>query len=101
VSEVKANRASDWLKRWGLWILLGLALLLVVLAWLLPSDGRKPKLLQEAKDGAKKLKDAAEEKLDALTEEMDKREAELAGIEKIDDEEERLRRLAEFANRRG
>lgn len=100
MSEVKANRTSDWLKRWGLWVLLALAVLLVVLVWLFPSDGRKPKLLQEAKDGAEKLKKKASEKLDVLTEKMEKREAELADIEEIDDEDERLAALADFANRR-
>lgn len=96
----KANTAGDWLKKWGLWILLGLAVALVVLAKLFPSNGSKPKILQAAKDGAQKLKDAAEEKLDAHTAEMEKREEELEEIQAITDEEERLRRLAEFANRR-
>jgi flagellar biosynthesis/type III secretory pathway M-ring protein FliF/YscJ len=100
MSEVKANKTSDWLKRWGLWILLGLAALLVILCAVLPSNGSKPKLLQEAKDGAKKLKEKAEADLESVKKEMEEREKELAEIESIEDEAERLEKLAEFANRR-
>lgn len=100
MSEVKANRASDWLKRWGLWILLGLAALLVLLTWILPSNGTKPKLLQDAKDGAQKLKDSAAADLERVRLEMEEREKELARIKAIQDEKTRLEKLAEFANRR-
>jgi Sec-independent protein translocase protein TatA len=96
----KANTAGDWIKKWGLWILLAIVVILVVCAKLFPSNGSKPKILQAAKDGAKKLKDAAEAKLEEHTSEMKAREEELEEIKAITDEEERLKRLAEFANRR-
>lgn len=97
---MKANKASDWFRRWGLWLLVALAVLLVILAAVLPSNGKKPKLLQEAKEGAERFKEKAEEEHAALKKKMDERRDELAEIEKIEDEEERLSRLAEFANRR-
>ena len=97
---MSANSFGSWFKRWGLWILLGAALLLYIVTRLFPSNGNKPKILQEAKDQAKKLKDQASKQLQEHTEKMDAKVVELDEIKKISDEEERLKRLADFANRR-
>lgn len=96
---MKANSTWSWFKKWGWWILLLLAAGLVLLCWLLPSDGKKPKLLQGAKDGAAKLKDQAEDALREHEAKMQANRDELACIKAIENEEERLQALADFANR--
>lgn len=68
------------------------------MCWLLPSDGKKPKLLQEAKDGAAKLKGQAETALHDHEAKMQASRDELARIKAIEDEKERLKALADFAN---
>jgi ABC-type multidrug transport system fused ATPase/permease subunit len=97
---ILANPITAWLKRWGLWILLGLAVVLYLLTRLLPSPKGKPELVQEAKDGAAKLKEEAAKASDELAKKMAENKKELEEIKAIADEKERLRRLAEFANRR-
>lgn len=97
----KANSAWDWLKRWGLWILLGLGVVLAAFCWLLPTSKKgRPEILQKAKDGARELKDEQRVVLQKHEHAMAAREKELETIEEIDDERERLEALAAFANRR-
>ena len=86
--------------KWGLLILLVLVGIVWVMSRILPTKGGKPKLLQDAKDGADKLKEAFSEKLEAHNAAMAAEKTELEEIKAIEDEEERLRRLADFANRK-
>jgi|GEM_PF-4948891 len=95
----RANTFWDWFKRWGLWILVLLAGLLYLAAKLLPRRSKRD-LFVQAKEAAGELKDAAAAKHEQLKTEMKKRKAELEEIKRIDDEAERLRALAEFANKR-
>ena len=96
-----ANTWGDWLKRYWVWILVGVALLCVMFAALFPTgDKGALKILKDAEDKAKKLKDEKEQELAEITKEMDARVDELMEIKAIEDEDERLKRLAEFANRR-
>jgi hypothetical protein len=68
---------------------------------LFPKAKDKSHILNEAKEKAKKLKEEREKEHKALAEEMEGRVNELIEIKAIKDEDERLKRLAEFANRRG
>jgi hypothetical protein len=95
-----ANTVGSWFKRWGLWLLLGLAVVLVIIAKLLPSNGSKPEILQKAKDEVQGLKDQAKKELDEHKAKMKANEDELARIKAIEDEEARLKALAEFADSR-
>lgn len=97
---VKANTVWDWLKKWGLWILLALAFLLFILSKLLPSPKGKPEVLQKAKEQATDIKNAASQALEKHNLEMEMRKDELAKIQTIHDEKARLQALADFANRR-
>lgn len=97
---MNANSLWSWFKRWGLWLLLAITGLIYLLSRLLPSDGRKPELLQKAKDEAEKLKEGAADDLATHSEKMNERVKELDEIKAIEDEKERLKKLAEFANRR-
>jgi len=90
----------DWFKKWWLWILLAIGTVLFIITRLLPSNGEKPKLFQEAKDRAKELKDKASADIERHRARMEERKKELKEIQSIEDEDERLKRLAEFANRR-
>jgi len=96
---VRANGFWDWMKRWGLWILVVLAGLLYLLAKLLPRRSKRD-LFVQAKQQAGELKDQAVKKLGELKSEMKARRTELNDIKGIDDEAERLQALAEFANKR-
>ena len=98
--EVKANTLWDWFKRWGLLILAILGALLVALTWILPTRKDKPKIFQEAKEGAASLKEKAADELKTHELKMATREKELEEIKEIEDEDSRLRELARFANRR-
>ena len=80
--------------------MLAVAGLVYLLTRLLPSDGKKPELIQKAKDGARRLKDEAVKDFEEHKAKMDARRKELEDIKAIENEEERLKRLADFANRR-
>jgi len=87
------------MKRWGIWILVILAGLLYLLVKLLPRRSKRD-LFVQAKQQAGELKDQAAKKLDKLKAEMADRRHELTEIKSIDNEAERLKALADFANRR-
>ncbi|KKM80669.1 hypothetical protein LCGC14_1337530 [marine sediment metagenome] len=96
-----ANSVTSWLNRWGLWVLLGLAIALGVLCWLFPVSRRgKPQVLKEAREGAERIKALAAKRLEEHDRRMATRRKELEAIEAIGDEEKRLQALANFANRR-
>jgi Sec-independent protein translocase protein TatA len=100
--EVKANTTGAWLKKWGLWILLGLVVVLVVLSKILPSNkGGKPEILADAKKKLDEVKASVSAELKAHNEKMDANKKELDRIKAIADEDERLKALADFANSRG
>jgi len=98
---VVPNPPGAWLKRYWLWIVLGLAIAIFVVSRLLPTPKGKPELLQKAKDDAGKIHEAAAKELETHAAKMEANEREFAEIEKISDEEKRLQALAEFANRSG
>ncbi len=98
---MRANGVGSWLERWGLWILLVLAVIIGMLCWLFPVSRKgKPQILKEAQDGAAALKKKAAEALVEHEYQMAVRRNELKAIETIVDEDERLKALANFANRR-
>ena len=98
---MRANGAGAWLKRYGLWVLLGLAIALGVLCWLFPVSRRgKPQVLKEAQEGAKRIKALAAKRLEEHDHRMAARRKKLEAIEAIGDEAKRLQALADFANRR-
>ena len=92
---------SDWLKRYWLWAV-AIGVLFIFLAVALFKGGvKKVKLLKDTIVEADKVHAKAEEELDAHIEKMASQEKEFKVIEAIDDEEERLQALADFANRTG
>lgn len=97
-----ANSIGDWFKRyWILLVLVGLVTLGFILWAVLPAgDKGALKVLKDAEEGVKKLKNKKAKELKVLDEEMDERVGELMEIKAINDEDERLKRLAEFGNRR-
>jgi len=95
-----ANTTMDWLKRWGLWILIGLAVVLWLLAKLLPSPKGKPEILQKAKEEAQAIKDNLAKELKEHAGQMQANHDELERIKKIQNEAERLKALADFANKK-
>lgn len=97
-----ANSLADWLRRYWVWLVLGGATLLGVLIWLAPTGNKGAlKALKEAEEGVKKLKKQKAEELEAIDKKLESNIQELVEIKKIPDEQERLKRLAEFANRGG
>lgn len=96
---MKANTLWSWIKKWGLWILAGLTFILFVVAKILPKPKDKKSILRRAHDGAEKIKVEVKENLDLHRKKMADREIELENIKAISDEEERLKALADFANR--
>ena len=95
-----ANSIWTWLKKWGLWILAGLVALLWLISKLIPTIGGKPEILQKAKEEAAAAKQTASEAIDKHEAKMEENRKELETIKAIPDEMERLKRLADFANRR-
>jgi len=97
-----ANSIGDWFKRYWVWITLvviGLVAFLVVL--LFPTgDKGALKILKEAEDAVKELKEKKTAELKAIDDQLEANTNELVEIKKISDEEERLKKLADFANRR-
>lgn len=98
---VVPNPPGAWLKRYWLWIVLGLAFVIFVVSRLLPTSKGKPEVLEKAKAEADKIHDVAAKELEKHAAKMEANEREFAEIEKISDEEKRLQALAEFANRSG
>jgi len=94
-----ANGIGAWLKTWGLWILAGLsAVAYVIFRWASrPAD--KGSLIHRAHKSAERKWEEADKRLEEHTEKMQGRRDELKEIKLIEDESERLRRLAEFSNR--
>lgn len=97
---VLANSISSWLKKWGLWILVGLVFLLWLLSKLIPSPKDKTGILQKAKDEAQAIKSKTDTQLVAHEKQMEANRDELKKIQSIEDEKERLSKLADFINRR-
>lgn len=96
---VGANSIWSWLKKWGLWILLGLAVALWIFVKLLPSN-KKPEIFAKAKEETGKLKDQMVEAVKEHDAKMKANQDELARIKAIQDEKARLEALAKFANNR-
>jgi len=97
-----ANSIGEWFKRYWVWISLVGLILLSFIVYLLFFTGEKGagKVLKEAEEAVNKMKEAKAEELKAIDAEMEAKITELVEIKTISDEEERLKRLAEFANRR-
>lgn len=97
-----ANSIGDWFKRY--WILITLAGLVVLsfVVYVLFFTGKKgaAKVLKDAEEAVKVMKESKAAELKAIDEEMESKVAELMEIKTISDEEERLKQLAAFANRR-
>lgn len=85
--------------RWGLWILLALAVVAYLAVKLLPRRSKRD-LFIRAREEAGRLKDETWRKIYKLEAEMADRRHELAEIDCIDDEGKRLKALADFADRR-
>lgn len=96
-----ANGLRDWFRRYWLYLVIAAITLLVIVLWLLPT-GSAPglKIIQETEEEVKKLKGAKKLELEILDTEMEERTQELVTIKSIDDEDERLKQLAEFSNKR-
>lgn len=99
LENIKANTAKHWFKRYGLWILIGLALIIFIISRIIPSPKGKPEILKKAKEEAAKAKDAATKALEEHNKAMAERKAELENIKAMSDEEARLQALADFANK--
>jgi Sec-independent protein translocase protein TatA len=99
-TKIKANTIKHWFTKWGLWILLSIALVIFVITRFIPATKNKDAIIQKAKDEAKRLKDEVSKELIKHNAEMDARKTELDGIKALEDEKTRLARLADFANRR-
>lgn len=81
------------------WLILGILIFLA--GWLLRGSKREvPDFLNRAKEAIDRARERMEWKLKAHRAEMDQRRKELKEISTIPDEAERLRRLADLANRR-
>jgi len=99
-----ANSIWTWLKKYWLYIVLGLLLVLYVITRILPGgrdEEAKKKTLAKIKQGAEKIKKKHDEAIKKHNDEMKKKREELDEIKAIEDEDERMAKLAEFANRRG
>ena len=96
-----ANSLGDWFRRYWLYLAIVGIVILVIIFWLLPT-GEAPglKIIKEAEEEIKKLKGAKDLELEMLAVEMEEHTQELLKIKAIDDEDERLKQLADFANRR-
>jgi hypothetical protein len=95
-----ANSIWTWAKKYGLWILSGVLLLCWFISKLIPTVRGRPEILQKAKDEVAAAKEDTAKKAAELEVKMESNRKELDAIKAIEDEAERLRRLAEFANRR-
>lgn len=96
-----ANSISSYIKRYWLWfvlVLLGIVVFFVLV--MAPKGTDKSKILKSAEKAVEKLRVKKTKQLEALDQEMVENTKELNGIKAINDEKERLRRLAEFANRK-
>lgn len=90
---------GDWFKRhWALLSMALVALVSSVVFLLVPKKSRKTQL-KEFKDSVERLKNSRDKELSTADNQHSDSITELDHIEKIDDDDERLRRLARFANR--
>lgn len=99
LENIKANKAKHWFTKWGLWILLGIAVVIFIISRLIPAPKDKQAILRQAKEEAKRLKDEVSAELEKHNKEMAERKAELEKAKAIEDEEARLKALADFANK--
>lgn len=99
VEVIKANTLKDWLKKYSLWLLLGLVILIWALSMLIPSPSTKESTLKKAKKAISDIKDTTKKNLDEHNKKMKANKQELDAIKAIPDEKERLQKLADFANR--
>ena len=96
-----ANSAWDWLRRYWLWLLLLGVSVVVFLVYLLPTGSKGAlKIVQETEQKLKALKDQRTKELAEIDQAMATKIDELARIKNIKDTQERLKALAEFANKR-
>ncbi len=96
-----ANSIGEWIKRYGLWCLVLGVGILVVMAKLFPTAKRGPlKILKQAEDRANQLHTEKSKELEKLDIRFEANTTELIEIIEIEDEEDRLKQLAAFANRR-
>lgn len=95
-----ANSIWSWLKKYGLWILGGVLLVCWLISKLIPTFRGKPEILQKAKDEVAAVKADTAKKSEELDAKMELNRKELEAIKAIDNEAERLQKLADFANRR-
>jgi len=95
-----ANSIWTWLKKYGLYVLSGLLLVCWLISKLIPTVRGRPEILQKAKDEVSTAKNDVAKESELLAAKMEANRKELEAIKAISDEAERLRRLADFANRR-
>ena len=96
-----ANSIGEWVKRYGLWFLVLGVGILVIAAKLFPTAKRGPlKILKQAEDKAKQLHAQKSKELKKLDIRFEANTTELIEITEVEDETERLKQLAAFANRR-
>lgn len=97
-----ANSIGDWFKRYWVWVTLVIVGLVAFLLFVLfPTDEKKaPKILKEAEEKARKLKEAKAYELAAIDKELEDNIIDLIEIKSIQDKDERMKQLAEFANKR-
>jgi len=97
----RANSASDWLKRW--WWALAVAALTILVAvaaiFARTGDKESARAMDRTAGALKEARDKVAFDLSVHETAMEERAVELEEIRAISDEEERLRRLADFANR--
>ena len=96
-----ANPVKSWFKRYWLWFLLAIAAIIYVFTLLLPKPktDEKESIFKNAQNKAKKIKEDREKEHAAMIKGMKKRTQELTEIKAIKNEDERLKKLAEFANK--
>lgn len=102
---MSANTFGDYVRKYWLVFVLVLAVGLGLLVFFLPAgtdeeDRRREGILRKTRTRVDEIKANAAVELETHNEGMKKRREELTEIEKVPDEKERLRKLAEFSNRR-
>lgn len=96
---VAANGIGAWLKKWWLWIIIGFsAFAIFVFKWL-SKPVEKGGILDRAHKGAERKWKEADKQLEDHNEKMQEQRDDLKEIKLIEDEDERLSQLADFANR--
>lgn len=96
-----ANPVQDWFKKWWLWIVVGASTAAYFALKFLAAPARgKIEILEGAKKDTLDLKEQKQVVLQELNTKMEARRTELKEIQTIPSEEERLKALSDFANRR-